>query len=223
MTRNKDGLGVDIDALLPQTQCRACGYPNCRAYANAVASGTADINQCPPGGDETAAALANLLDVRVKPLDPRYGAARPPTVAIIDEVRCIGCTLCIEACPVDAIVGAAKLMHTILANACTGCELCLPPCPVDCITMQVIKPLNRVEQRAMATRARLRFDRREARRQSKPIREPAVARTDAFGSAVNKELVQRAMERARERLAEHKPANEQNAAASDTSPKEPRA
>lgn len=128
-------LSERIDAHLPQTQCTQCGYPRCLAYAEAVACGEADINQCPPGGAETIAALANLLGVERKPLDPVFGVHRPRTLAVIKEPACIGCTLCLQACPVDAIVGAAKQMHTVIAEECTGCELCVAPCPVDCIEM----------------------------------------------------------------------------------------
>ena len=130
-----DPLIDKIDALLPQTQCGQCGYPGCRPYAEAIAKGEADINLCPPGGEEGVAKLADLLGREAKPLDAEE---RPPQVARIDENICIGCTLCIQACPVDAIVGAAKQMHTVVASVCTGCELCLPPCPVECISMQTI-------------------------------------------------------------------------------------
>jgi len=122
-----------IDALLPQTQCGQCNYPGCRPYAEAIAAGAAPINQCPPGGEAGIRALADLLGVEPLPLNPENGEEQPPTVAVIDEAACIGCTLCIQACPVDAIVGAPKLMHTVIASECTGCDLCLPPCPVDCI------------------------------------------------------------------------------------------
>ncbi len=128
-----------IDALLPQTQCGQCGYPGCRPYAEAVSKDEADINQCPPGGDAGIRALADLLGREPKPLNPDNGEEQAQTVVIIDESRCIGCTLCIQACPVDAIVGAAKLMHTVIETECTGCNLCLPPCPVDCIDIVVVK------------------------------------------------------------------------------------
>jgi electron transport complex protein RnfB len=124
-----------IDAWLPQTQCTRCGYPRCRDYAHALARGEADFDRCPPGGDATIAGLAQLLGAAVKPLDPAVGATSARARALIDEARCIGCRKCLDACPVDAIVGANKLMHTVIADHCTGCELCLPPCPVDCIDM----------------------------------------------------------------------------------------
>jgi len=130
-----DSLVERVNALLPQTQCAQCRYPGCRPYAAAIVSGEADIDRCPPGGEATALALATLLGRDPRPLDPRYGAPKPPLVALIDEDRCVGCALCLPACPVDAIVGAPRLMHTVVAAHCTGCELCLPPCPVDCIAM----------------------------------------------------------------------------------------
>ena len=124
-----------IDAILPQTQCGQCGYPGCRPYAEAIAEGEADINLCPPGGQEGVAKLADLLGREIKPLEVEE---RPKQVAVIDEQWCIGCTLCIQACPVDAIVGAAKQMHTVIEPLCTGCELCLKPCPVECIQMETV-------------------------------------------------------------------------------------
>jgi electron transport complex protein RnfB len=121
-----------IDELLPQTQCAQCGYPGCRPYATAVADGTAAINLCPPGGNDTIHRLAKLLGREIIPLEE----VSTPAVAVIDEAACIGCYLCVESCPVDAIVGAHQFMHTVIENECTGCELCIPPCPVDCITMR---------------------------------------------------------------------------------------
>ena len=134
-----DPIIEKIDSILPQTQCGQCGYPGCKPYATAIASGEADINQCPPGGDDGIHKLADLLGVDYKPLNEEHGVPKPKSVAIIDEKTCIGCTLCIQACPVDAILGSAKHMHTIIEKECTGCELCLPPCPVDCIDMVPIK------------------------------------------------------------------------------------
>ncbi len=130
-----DPIVEQIDSLLPQTQCGQCGYAGCRPYAEAIATGEADINQCPPGGDAGIRALADLLGRDVKPLSEEHGEEKPKAVAIIDEQTCIGCTLCLQACPVDAIVGAAKQMHTVMESECTGCELCVEPCPVDCIAM----------------------------------------------------------------------------------------
>jgi electron transport complex protein RnfB len=122
-----------IDALLPQTQCGQCTYTGCRPYAEAMANGEADINQCPPGGEVTIQALADLLGRDSKPLNPEHGEHSDKTVVVIDEQTCIGCTLCIQACPVDAILGTAKQMHTVITSECTGCDLCIPPCPVECI------------------------------------------------------------------------------------------
>ena len=201
----KPPLASQIDSLLPQTQCTRCGYPACLPYAEAIASGEADINQCPPGGQAGVDALAALLGRESKPLDATYGIEAPPTVARIDEDVCIGCTKCIQACPVDAIVGAAKRMHTIISAECTGCELCIPPCPVDCIAMIVTstQPLEREKVLDRAVPARQRFetrnrrlarkdDERAARREtsrrqdasrSKPISRNAVLEAIARGKA----------------------------------------
>lgn len=132
---DRDPIVERINALLPQTQCGQCDYAGCRPYAEAIARGDADINQCPPGGAAGIRALATLLGREPKPLDPAHGAEKPAVVALIREAECIGCTKCIQACPVDAIVGGAKYMHTVLPDLCTGCELCIPPCPVDCIEL----------------------------------------------------------------------------------------
>ena len=134
-----DPLVARIDALLPQTQCGQCQYPGCRPYAAAIAGGEADINRCPPGGEATVRALAALLDRPASQPDPAYGEQKAPQVAWIDEERCIGCARCLPACPVDAIVGASRQMHTVIAAQCTGCELCLPPCPVDCIELRPVR------------------------------------------------------------------------------------
>jgi len=136
-------LADQLAAALPQTQCTRCGYPDCRSYAHAMASGEAPINRCPPGGAEGIIRLAAITRQPTLPLDSSHGHEGPRAVAIIDEAWCIGCTLCIKACPVDCIVGASKLMHTVIEPLCTGCELCVPVCPVDCIAMQpVTAPLT---------------------------------------------------------------------------------
>ena len=132
--RNKP-LVERLDAILPQTQCEKCGYPGCKPYATAIANGEADINQCPPGGGAGIRQLAKLLGRAAKPLSAAHGVEKPRTLAIIDENLCIGCTLCIQACPVDAIIGASKQMHSVMPDLCTGCDLCVAPCPVDCIAM----------------------------------------------------------------------------------------
>lgn len=148
-------LAEAIDALLPQTQCTKCGYEGCRPYADAIAAGAAEINQCPPGGVAGIEKLAQLLGRVPLPLNPANGIEQPLMVAVIDESRCIGCTLCVPACPVDAIVGASKRMHTVIASLCTGCDLCLPPCPMDCISMVPVAPARAwTVSDAQAARAR---------------------------------------------------------------------
>lgn len=137
----RDPTVEKIDAILPQTQCGQCGYPGCRPYAEAIANGDR-INKCPPGGQATIDALANLLGKEPLPLDGEHGEEAPPKVAIIREDECIGCTKCIRACPVDAILGAAKKMHTVILDECTGCDLCIDPCPVDCIDMVDVASLS---------------------------------------------------------------------------------
>jgi electron transport complex protein RnfB len=201
LTRAEPELAERINAALPQTQCRLCGYPGCRPYAEAIAAGRAGINQCPPGGDDGARELAALAGVAWQPVDPRFGTVKPEATAVIDETLCVGCTLCIEACPVDAIVGAAQLMHTVIARECTGCELCLPPCPVDCIRMVETgaQPAH-AERRIAAARARTRFERRTARRERDERARRTAAR--ASGTRVNQRIVERAIERARRRLAQ---------------------
>ncbi|MFA7280696.1 MAG: electron transport complex subunit RsxB [Sterolibacterium sp.] len=174
-------LALRIDALLPQTQCRQCGYAGCKPYAQAIAEGKADINQCPPGGDQGIRKLAALLGRPYLPLNPANGVERPQALAFIDETYCIGCTLCIQACPVDAIVGAAKQMHTIVADLCTGCELCIPPCPVDCISMR--PPMGAHPHNADAARKRHEFrlfrDTREQREKATRLAAKAAALTCA--------------------------------------------
>lgn len=135
MSSSLSSLIDSIDALLPQTQCTKCGYDGCRPYADAIAKGSADINRCPPGGQAGIVQLAALLNTAELALDTTRGQPGPLLVAVIDETHCIGCTLCIQACPVDAIIGANKLMHTVIPELCTGCDLCVAPCPVDCISM----------------------------------------------------------------------------------------
>ncbi len=153
-----------INAVLPQTQCGKCGYKGCRPYAEAIAAGEADINQCPPGGEEGIQALAKLLGVAGKPLNSTYGEHKPRTVAFIVEQECIGCVKCLAVCPVDAILGAAKMMHTVIASECTGCELCVPACPVDCIVMQELPVRPSTEQKSsQALLAKRRYEARNLR------------------------------------------------------------
>jgi electron transport complex protein RnfB len=155
-----------INALLPQTQCGQCSFKGCRPYAEAIASGAADINQCPPGGDEGIRDLAALLGVAAKPLNTTFGRHKPPSVAFIVEQDCIGCTKCIAACPVDAILGASKFMHTVIASECTGCELCIAPCPVDCIVMQSAPSSHaEVDRRQKSAQSKRRYDARCLRKE----------------------------------------------------------
>jgi len=210
---NSATLADRIDALLPQTQCTKCGYAGCRPYAEAIAAGAAQINQCPPGGAAGIARLAELLHRPPLPLNPANGVEGPLRVAVIDERLCIGCTLCIQACPVDAIVGAAKMMHTVLASDCTGCDLCLPPCPMDCIAMVPVEPA-RDWSIADADAARSRFEARKARLvrgqqyRDDRLTATALAKCDELDArddlapaevAKKKAAVQAAIERARAR------------------------
>lgn len=159
-----------IDGILPQTQCRRCEFSGCSPYAEAIATGRADINQCPPGGAAGIRLLADLLHVDPKPLNPRHGQEGPFRVAVIVEEDCIGCAKCIQACPVDAIVGAHKQMHTVIEAECSGCELCIPPCPVDCIELKAVQPtdprnerINTDRGRRVAGRFRARYEARNER------------------------------------------------------------
>jgi len=164
-----ESLIKQIDAILPQTQCGQCGFSGCEPYARAIVEKRADINQCPPGNDDGIRNIARLLGVNPKPLNTRHGIPKPRAVAVIDENLCIGCTFCIQACPVDAILGAAKQMHTVLSDECTGCELCVAPCPMDCITLI---PANlpcgspdtiAAEMKRKADQARIRYQSRQKR------------------------------------------------------------
>ena len=207
-----------IDALLPQTHCEQCGYPGCFPYAQAIATGEADINQCPPGGQTGVDALAALLNQPSKPLNRAHGETLPARVAWIDEAVCIGCTKCIQACPVDAIVGARQLMHTVITDACTGCDLCLAPCPVDCIEMHPterdVEPLAQQQARRdkarrayqhrnqrLAKRKAAETERRRQRRADRHARQnPASADASALPNRDQRRAVaQAALERARER------------------------
>lgn len=197
-----------IDALLPQTQCTKCGYQGCRPYAEAIARGEADINRCPPGGKAGIEALAALLGRPVKPLDPDCGSEQPPQVVWIDENVCIGCTRCIQACPVDAIVGATKRMHTVIESECTGCELCIPPCPVDCIHIRELEQPTADEQ-VLRQRRRARFEARNARlaRDAAELAERRRRKREALQAAKAAEdprklVIAAALERVRQRKAQ---------------------
>jgi electron transport complex protein RnfB len=170
-------LADDIDALLPQTQCARCGYSGCAPYAQAIAAGAAEINQCPPGGAATIAALARLLRRPPLPLNPHNGSEGPELVALIDEAACIGCAKCLPPCPVDAILGAKQRMHTVLTALCTGCELCVAPCPVDCIRMVARASLPGAPPAPSPAENRARFAARNAREVSRAARRAALLAT----------------------------------------------
>jgi len=193
-----------IDALLPQTQCTRCGFDGCAPYAAAIARNAAPINRCPPGGAATIDALAALTGLRASPLDEACGVQAPLAVAVIDESRCIGCTLCIAACPVDAIIGGAKRMHAVLPSLCSGCELCVAPCPVDCIDLV---PAGRAWTQADASAARARHVAR-ARRLARPkttgtarklAPAPRPVALDDMRRAARQAAIASALERARAR------------------------
>jgi len=190
-------LAEHINAILPQTQCTKCGYQGCLPYAQAIAQDGAPINRCPPGGDAGIQALASLLQRPVLPLDLSCGTHQPLRVAVIDEQHCIGCTLCIQACPVDAIVGASKQMHTVLADWCTGCDLCIPPCPVDCIEMVPLQPARQWTKED-AGLARQRYESRQQRlaRHQEDTTAPSSSQLD---SEHKMSVIEQALARARAR------------------------
>lgn len=198
-------LADRIDALLPQTQCEQCGYHGCRPYAEAIARGEAAINQCPPGGAAGISKLAALLQQPVLPLNTDNGIEKPRTLAHIIEADCIGCTKCIQACPVDAIVGASKLMHTVIADDCTGCELCVPACPVDCIVLLPMPP-EQIDQ-THADAARDNFQRRETRLDKIRVERETelTARKAAVDGGVQRNPVLEALARAKAKKQELKP------------------
>ena len=205
-------LAARIDAALPQTQCTRCGYPDCATYAQAIASGEAAINQCPPGGAEGVARLAAITGLAVLPLSAEHGVEGPRTVAFIDEAWCIGCTLCIKACPTDAIVGSNKQMHTVIEPYCTGCELCIPVCPVDCIQLETASGMATgwaAWSAPLAEQARARY---QQHRQRMPLEDSEEEPAEATGAPApdsaspptsaadaRKAAIAAAMERARQR------------------------
>ncbi len=209
---SSDDRVARIDAALPQTQCTRCGYPDCKGYAAAITDGEADINQCPPGGAEGIARLAALLHRVPIALNPAHGAEQPRRVAQIVESECIGCTLCIQVCPVDAIAGGPKRMHSVVASWCTGCELCVAPCPTDCITMEALSDtaLRSATGWAawtptQAAEARRRYEARHQRRLTKALERRTQAQTSPDASAVEpvrkQAVIAAALERARQRQA----------------------
>lgn len=226
-------LADRIEDLLPQTQCTKCGYPACRPYAEAIAEGTAAHNQCPPGGAEGIARIAALLRKPVIPLNPVNGVERERPVAVIDENACIGCTLCIQACPVDAIVGAAKQMHTVIPSLCTGCDLCVPPCPVDCIDMHTITPGRAgwaAWSQAEADATRIRHDARTLRLQREKQENDArlaakalakLAEVDASTAQTETERVEKERKRAIIQAAIERARQQKDNAASPPETKKP--
>ena len=218
MTDPRHSIADLLEDLLPQTQCTKCGYPSCRLYAEAMATGSASHNQCPPGGTEGVARLASALGKTVIPINPSNGAERERPVAVIDEAACIGCTLCIQACPVDAIAGAAKQMHTVIPELCTGCDLCVAPCPVDCIAMLPVTPgqtgwdawsqaqADAARERYHARSARLRREKEEhdarlaakaAAKLSEVENTEALSDTERAEKERKRAIIQAALERAR--------------------------
>lgn len=227
-------LADRIEALLPQTQCTKCGFSGCRPYAEAMASGEAACNRCPPGGAQGIERLAALLGTEPLPLDPERGTEQPRAVARIDESLCIGCTLCIQACPVDAIAGAAKQMHTVIPDLCTGCDLCVPPCPVDCIDMVPVTgtrtgwdawsqaQADAAQARYLARTARLVREREEndARLAAKAAAKLAAVQAEApendaerAAQERKRAIIQAAIERARQKQQAARPRNTDNVSA----------
>lgn len=190
-----------LDALLPQTQCRRCGYDGCLPYGQALAAGETDLNRCPPGGSETIARLAVVLGQPVRALDPDCGPAPPPQRAWVDPDLCIGCTKCLPACPVDAIVGAGKRLHGVIADECNGCGLCVAPCPVDCIRLLPQPPADEDTLRARAAVNRRRYDARRQRREARTAPPPAPPPVLTSPSTGVSPEVQTALARARALLA----------------------
>lgn len=235
-----NGLADRLDAALPQTQCTRCGYPDCRRYAEAMAQDAADINRCPPGGDEGIRRLSRLSGRPYRPLDADHGVEGPLRLAVIDEEACIGCTLCIKACPVDCIVGAPRRMHTVIEAHCTGCELCLPACPVDCIDMvpngspttgwaawsdaqaqsSRQRYLTRQQRLARETQER---DARLAEKATQKLADLAAASriTDPALLERKRTLVQAALDRARQRAADRRPPGPDSGADAATPSSEP--
>ena len=187
-----DDITEKINSILPQTQCGKCDFSGCKPYAKAIAEGKADINQCPPGGKTGILKIAQLLKVEYKPLNERHGVIKPREIAIIEENECIGCTLCILACPVDAILGASKSMHTVISDECTGCELCIEPCPVDCIKMEPLNVENSESienKRASLARSRYEF------KQQRILRERNNTKANRVTTAEKKQAIANAMAR----------------------------